>query len=110
MSAARRKGTAWETAVVRYLNEHGWPHAERRALHGGLDKGDVTGIPTVVLECKNAKAITLGEWARELETEIANANAQTGALIIKRRQAPTSDAYAVLPLWRYVDLLKEAGH
>ena len=30
-------GTAAETAVVRYLAAHGFPAAERRALHGARD-------------------------------------------------------------------------
>lgn len=32
-------GTAAETAVVRYLAAHGFPAAERRALHGATDHG-----------------------------------------------------------------------
>ena len=38
-------GTAAETAVVRYLAAHGFPAAERRALHGATDLGDITGTP-----------------------------------------------------------------
>jgi hypothetical protein len=37
MSASRRKGTAWESRVVEYLKEHGFPYAERRALCGTSD-------------------------------------------------------------------------
>ena len=33
-------GTAAETAVVRYLAAHGFPAAERRALHGATDLGE----------------------------------------------------------------------
>lgn len=32
MSASKDRGTRWETAVVRWLRDHGFPHAERRAL------------------------------------------------------------------------------
>ena len=43
-------GTAAETAVVRYLAAHGFPAAERRALHGATDLGDITGTPQIVWE------------------------------------------------------------
>ena len=33
-------GTASERAVVRYLAAHGFPAAERRALHGATDLAD----------------------------------------------------------------------
>ena len=36
-------GTQWETDVVRYLQAHGAPLAERRALSGPVDKGDIAG-------------------------------------------------------------------
>lgn len=110
MSVSRAKGTAWETAIVRYLTEHGYPHAERRALHGHADKGDIAGLPGVVLEAKAAKQMALSEWLTELEAEIANARAATGAVVVKRRQRQVKDAYAVLPFGRFVELLKEAGY
>ena len=110
MSAARRKGTAAETAVVRHLHLRGWPHAERRALHGNHDRGDIAGLPGVVLEIKNTKTINLAGWVTELEDEITNDQADTGAVIIKRRGTThVGDWYAVLPVDRYLDLLKEAG-
>lgn len=43
-------GTAAETAVVRYLAAHGFPAAERRALHGATDLGDITGTPSLCWE------------------------------------------------------------
>ena len=32
MSKQKAKGTRWESAIVAYLRDHGFPHAERRAL------------------------------------------------------------------------------
>src|SRR5690606_4660297 len=49
----RDTGTRAETAVVRYRRDHGWPHAERRALRGNQDAGDITGTPGV---CWSVKA------------------------------------------------------
>ncbi len=55
MSRNKQKGTAFETLVVRWLAENGFPYAERRALAGTHDCGDVTGIPGLVIECKTTK-------------------------------------------------------
>lgn len=45
---SKARGTAAETAVVRYLRRW-WPNVERRALAGNADKGDLTGIPGVTI-------------------------------------------------------------
>ena len=66
---ARGKGTHAETQVVNYLIDHGWPHAERRALNGSRDRGDVAGIPGVVVEVKNAARQCLAEWIDEAVLE-----------------------------------------
>lgn len=108
MSAARAKGTAAETAVIRYLNDHGFPHAERRALHGVNDKGDVAGVPGVVLEVKSCKRTELAAWVDELTAEMGNAGAPTGAVVSKRRG--TTDPgkwFAIMPFALLVDLLRE---
>lgn len=111
MSKQRAKGTAAETAVVRWLRDHGFPHAERRALHGTNDQGDVTGIGPVVLEVKNHKTLDLAGWIRELETEIDNAKAETGAVIAKKRgTTDPADWYAVLPMHLLAELLLDAGY
>ena len=83
-------GTAAETAVVRYLREHGFPHAERRALAGSYDLGDVTGCPGLVVEvkggakAKNASDGLVHAWLMETETERVNAHADIGLLVLQR--------------------------
>lgn len=106
---SKARGTAWETAVVRYLNDHGFPHVERRSLRGGRDRGDIAGIPGLVLECKDEKTIELAGYLDELMTETANADTEHGAVIVKRRRRPVGDGYAVMDLARYAVLLKMAG-
>ena len=69
MSAARQKGTAAETAVVRFLRANGYQHAERRALAGSQDRGDVAGVGGVVIEVKNCKRMELAAWIDEAEDE-----------------------------------------
>lgn len=113
MSANRRKGTAAESALVDYLRTHGWKYAERRALTGSKDKGDVTGTPGVVWEQKNAARICIPEWMRETETERENAGADIGVLVIKPRGVGVTrvDQWAaLLPLSVVVDLLHTAGY
>lgn len=90
MSRSKDIGTETETAVVRYLRTHGWPSAERRALAGGTDLGDITGTPGLCWEIKGgATAEAAGDqlitdWLDETETERANAGADLGILVTKR--------------------------
>jgi Holliday junction resolvase len=110
VTKAKAKGTAAETAVVKYLREHGFPYAERRALHGTADMGDITGCGPVVFEVKNHKQLDLAGWIKELEVEMTNAKVDTGAVIAKKRGTTNcGDWYAVMPLRVLVGLLIEAG-
>lgn len=111
MSASKRKGTAAETAVVGYLRERGWPHAERRALAGARDRGDVAGIAGCVLEVKSCARMEPAAWLDEAAAERANDGAAVGAVIAKRRG--TSDParwYALLTVEQLADLLISAGY
>lgn len=111
MSRERAKGTAAETAVVRFLQAHGFPYAERRALHGSADKGDITGMGPVVLEVKNCQRLELSTWLSELSAEMYNAKAETGAVVAKRRGVTDPAGwYAVLPFGDLVELLIAAGY
>lgn len=94
MSKPKAKGTTAETAVVRYLQTW-WPAAERRALSGNQDKGDVAGIPGVCIEVKAAKTQLIGPWQRETLTEMGHANAGVCLLVVKRPYKSVSqwDAY-----------------
>jgi Holliday junction resolvase len=69
VSAAKAKGTAAETAVVRFLQANGYPHAERRALAGAFDHGDIAGILGVVIEIKNKARTELAAWVDEARAE-----------------------------------------
>lgn len=113
MSGARRKGTAAETVVVDYLRQTGWPYAERRALNGSKDRGDVAGIPGVVVEVKSGARICLPEWLRETEAERVNDGADYGLLVVKPKgigPARIADWPVVLPLSAALRLLREAGY
>jgi hypothetical protein len=83
-------GTAGETGVVRACQTRGFPHAERRALHGNQDLGDVLLCPGIILEVKSGKAAQaasdaqIAAWMDETETERENAQAAYGFLITAR--------------------------
>lgn len=107
MSAAKRKGTAAECAVVAYLREQGWPHTERRALRGALDEGDIAGIVGVCIEVKDHREIRLAEFVDEATTEGANAGADIAAAWVKRRgKGSPGEWYVVMTGSTFTDLLR----
>lgn len=111
MSKSKQKGTMFETQVVEALKANGFPYAERRALHGTVDKGDITGTGPLVWECKNHKEIKLSEWLNETEQERLNAMADHGVLVVKRKgKGDALKSYAVMELGHIVTLLREAGY
>lgn len=111
MSASKRKGTSWESAIVAYLCEQGWPAAERRALAGALDRGDIAGVPGVAIEAKSVQTVKLAQFIDEAEAERANAGAKVGAVWMKRRGKTSPAAgYVVMHGAQFVDLLKGAGY
>jgi hypothetical protein len=106
---SKQKGTAAESLVVTYLHAFGFHQAERRALAGNLDKGDVAGVPDTCLEIKDCARIDLAGWTAELHAEMHNSNARHGTVIAKRRG--TLDVgrwYAIQPVAVYLDTLREA--
>lgn len=108
---SKARGSSWEKRVVEALNANGWPHAERRALSGALDKGDVSGVIGVCIEAKDHRTLNFSGWLKELEVEMKNAGAQTGAVWAKRRGCLTAeDGYVMLTGRMYMKLLKEAGY
>jgi len=94
-------GTAGETAVVRYLQANGFPNAERRALAGAYDLGDITGTPDVAWEVKAGHAAweasdkLIDSWLVETEVERVNAHASLGFLVVARRGKPPAQWWAV---------------
>lgn len=111
MSKAKQKGTAAETAVVNWLQSKGRKHVERRSLNGVNDRGDIAGIPCVVIEVKNHKRMELSAWLSELEVEMQNDKANTGVVIHKK--TGTTDVgkwYATMPVSIWFELIEGAGY
>lgn len=111
MSKSRAKGTAWESTIVDYLRANGAPHAERRALAGAKDRGDIAGIPGVVIEAKSAAKIELAAWLDEAEAERVNDGADLAVVWIKRRgKTCAGDGYVTMTGATLIRLLRAAGY
>ncbi len=111
VNRSKAKGTSWESAIVDYLRTAGWPHVERRTLNGAADRGDIAGIPGVVIEAKSVKTITLGAFVDEAGKERANDQADIGVAWIKRRGKTSAEhGYVVMDGAQFAWLLKQAGY
>ncbi len=86
----KAKGTAGETAVVKYSQANGFPLSDRLTLSGRFDRGDVQLTIGVIIEVKtgnHAKTASLGQinlWLEETERERKNAKANLGFLVKQR--------------------------
>lgn len=106
MSRSRAKGTAFESAVVAWLRENGHPHVERRALNGSRDRGDIAGIPGVVIEVKSCNRLELAAWVDEAEKERDNDRAAIGVVWAKRKgKSSAGDGYVVMSGRQFTELL-----
>jgi Holliday junction resolvase len=100
------KGSAWERAVADWLSENGFPMADRRYGAGHTqDKGDIIGVPNFALECKDHATINLAQFLDEAIIEAVHAKARFGAAIIKRRRKPVDQAYVVMSLSQWAELI-----
>ncbi len=90
VNRSKNKGTQAESAVVNYLKERGWSDAERLALRGSLDVGDVRWTRRVHLEVKAGNAAHAASWQQcekwleEADREGVNAGVPC-YLVVKRK-------------------------
>lgn len=102
-----------ESAVVAYLRMNGFPWAERRALQGSLDQGDVTGTPGLCWEVKYANSgLRLASWIAETEVERVNSRSDFGILVIKPAGLGARSVrhwYAAMAAPMHTELITVAG-
>lgn len=113
MSRAKQKGTSAETALVRYLNQNGWPHAERRALASANDLGDVVGTIGLCWEVKNQKSYHIPAWLDETKIETENSRSDFGILAVKPNGVGLQSVdkwWAIMDIESMTRLLREAGY
>ena len=102
----KAKGTAWETAVVRYMRAQlDDERIERRALHGSKDMGDIHGLWAHgfegIVECKAVRAAgskALAEWQRQTLDERENADAGFALLVCKNFNHSVGEAFCWVTL------------
>lgn len=90
MSRSKDIGTAHESNCVRWLQANGFMLAERRALAGANDKGDILVCPGVIASCKaghmaeTATFHVIQQWANEAYQQMHNGHASHCVVIVKR--------------------------
>ena len=103
---AKAKGTRFETAFVRWLQDNGFPHAERRALRGTRDAGDISGVAGWAIELKNCEALR-PSFVDEAEREAGNAGVPLFAAVMKRRgKSDPGEALVVMPARIWLEWVK----
>jgi hypothetical protein len=117
---AKQKGTSFETLIKRYLNDNGFVKADRTALKGGDDTGDINGISNkqsgkeVAVQCKNQRKINLSGWLDDTVDQASKiAEDSLPALVVKRvgkGEKAVGETYVVMRLSDFATLLKEAGY
>jgi hypothetical protein len=111
VNRSKAKGTAAETAVVGYLRQW-FPRAERRALHGAQDRGDIAGVPRAAVEVKAGVKPSFGAWLAEAERERIAAGAMFGAVVHKPRGVGgtrVADWHVVMTLATFAQLLRTSN-
>ncbi|MFI1287430.1 hypothetical protein ACH4VM_02780 [Streptomyces sp. NPDC020792] len=105
----KTKGSAWERAIVTALQAAGWPYAERRLAGSAKDRGDIAGVPGVVIEAKNTASRNLAGWIDETELERVNDGAWLGVVWHKRTgKAAAADGYVTMTGAQFLALLGQA--
>ena len=108
---ARRKGSSWETALVRWVREVAKLPAERLRLAGFADEGDIAvtdvdGGLVYLIEAKAEAKINLSGYMNEVHVERINYAKARGLdpetvmpiAVVKRRGYPIERAYVVCEL------------
>jgi len=102
----RAIGTYAETAVTRVARLRGFPYADRYALHGSRDTGDVGLCPGVVIEVKGghqahrASDLDIQNWLDETARERDHANAAVAFLVVQREHVGAPNAARWWAYWR----------
>lgn len=100
MNRPKKKGTAFETCIVRYMqNALNDKRIERRSLSGAADRGDIYGVYAHglegIVECKNHKKWSkadLRRWMQETLDECANADADFALLVVHKDRVGEKNA------------------
>ena len=105
-SPQKRKGHAAERAVVKWLRTFGIK-ADRVQAGRQDDRGDIDGLPGIIIEVKDRKTHNFNEYFMQLRRQISNADAFTGIIILKRPgKTDVADWIACMPAYEWINLIK----
>ena len=113
MSAARSRGTSFETALMRYLRENGFD-VERLRQAGAQDEGDlvVKDGGVTIIEAKATRRLDTASGVREALAEKVNYAKHrgldpddiTGVMVWKVPGKSIADALVIVPLREFFDI------
>lgn len=103
MNPSKQKGTAFETAIVRWFESKG-RFAKRIVLHGNKDEGDID-IGGLHLEAKNCNSISLSTWIKEAEAEAANAGVPVLVVAKRKGISDPGQSYVITTLDTLLEIL-----
>jgi hypothetical protein len=102
----KAKGSRWEADVRDYLTGQLGVRVERIPAGAAADRGDLSGLNGLCVECKNVARLDFAGWVDEATTEARNVNADTLPVVIaKRRNKSVEHGYVVMPVWAWAELL-----
>ena len=112
-TSAKAAGTWMERITAEFLAFRlADDRIERRTKNGSNDRGDITGVKTVlggrvVIECKNVMKMALPQWLGEAEIERGNDDAAIGVVAHKKHGSGNpADQYVTMTLETFAHLLK----
>lgn len=102
----KAKGTRWETAVTRFLKDAGL-FAYKPRQEGRYDVGDIH-VPPFVLQAKDYRDVVTGirQGVEGVAEQRLHAGLPFGAAVVKRARKPVEDAYLVMRLGDFPDLVR----
>lgn len=107
--ANRRKGDAFERAVVEFMRSHGFPYVSRAYGAGRPDDlGDLDGVPGVCISVKDVAVSRLSEWLDEAREQSGRGRKPLSVVIWKRRRQGIGRSYVVMELETFCELARES--
>lgn len=102
VNKAKAKGTAGETALVRFCLSLGIP-AKRKTLTGSMDEGDVDiGMPPkLAVEVKNCRTYNFPKWVDEATVEAENSGLPCIVVAKRNGKGDVGDWFVVMSVRQF---------
>jgi hypothetical protein len=104
-SANKRKGDLFNRQIIKHLIAEGITDAHRYQDGYHLDRGDVAGIPGIVIQAKNVVQVKWSNWFLNVRLQQVHAASPIGILALKRQgRSDPAEATAILERMSWWDL------